>query len=158
MSSHVKKALISLLLVGFISFQSLSAFGQVADQAPPNVLVQQPQPPMENVFFNVLWGSLTGGMLMMGWATLDDAKPAEERYTSSNMTTQFLSGATYGGLVGLIAGIYFSFQGITFDESRTKIAVFQPPRKDYFPSAKYNKQKAGSSVQEMSLVDFQFEF
>jgi hypothetical protein len=158
MSSHVKKALISLLVVGFISFQSLSAFGQVADQAPPDVLAQQPQPPMENVFFNVLWGSLTGGMLMMGWATLDDEKPSDERYTTNNMTKQFLSGATYGGILGLLAGVYFSFQGITFDENRTKIAVFQPPRKDYFPSAKFSKQKEGTSPQEMSLVDFQYEF
>jgi hypothetical protein len=158
MSSHVKKALVSLLVVGFVLFQALSAYGQMADQATPNVLPQQPQPPMENVFFNVLWGSLTGGMLMLGWATLDDAKSEEERYKTSYMTKQFLSGATYGGLLGLVAGVYLSFQGITFDESRTKIAIFQPPRKDYFPSVKYSNQKPLASAQEMSLVDLQFEF
>jgi hypothetical protein len=158
MSSHVKKVLISILAIGFLFFQSLLTFGQVPDPAIPELINRRPQPPMENVFFNVLWGSLTGGMLMMGWATLDDETPTEERYTTSNMTNQFLTGATYGGLLGLVAGIYLSFQGITFDENLTKIAVLQPPRKDYFPTARYSNQPPGAPSQDLSLVDFQIGF
>lgn len=158
MSSHVKKMLISIFAIGFLFSQTLVTFGQIPDQAGPEVFNQKSQPPMENVFFNVLWGSLTGGMLMMGWATLDDDKPADERYTTSNMTKQFLSGATYGGLLGLVAGVYISFQGITFDENLTKIAIMQPPSKDHFPSARYSNQPPGTPSQDLNIVDFQIDF
>jgi hypothetical protein len=113
---------------------------------------------MQNVFFNVLWGSLAGGMLMMGWATLDDTIPTDERYTVSNMSSQFLTGATYGGLLGLAAGIYISFQGITFDESRTKIAFFQPPRGQLLSSAEFGRNQPGFTKQDLHIVDFQYQF
>jgi hypothetical protein len=158
MPSHVKKTLVYIVAIGFFCFQSLSAFGQVPAQTAPEIMMQRPQPPMENVFFNVLWGSFTGGMLMMGWASLDDSKGTEERYSVDNLRTQFLTGATYGGLLGLIAGVYISFKGITFDENRTKIAILQPPRKDYFPTAKYSAQATKASAQDLSLFDFQYSF
>jgi len=78
--------------------------------------------PMRNVFYNVLWGSVTGGMVYSGLNILDDTRSKGERYSFSRMTGQFVLGATYGGLAGLAAGVYFSMTDISFDPSRSRIA------------------------------------
>jgi len=97
-------------------------FAQANAGAPPEIPTARPQPPMENVFFNVLWGSLVGGMLVMGWSTLDDSVDSDQRYRFSRLSEQFLIGATYGGILGLITGVYLSIKGITFDENLSRIA------------------------------------
>lgn len=158
MLSYFKRTLIGALTVGMICLRSLSGYGQIPNQPAPEIVTQRPQPPMQNVFFNVLWGSLAGGVLMMGWAALDDTLPTDERYTVSNMSTQFLAGATYGGILGLAAGIYISFQGITFDENRTKIAFFQPPQGEQLFSAGYGRNQPELAKQDLHLIDFQYRF
>lgn len=158
MSSCLKKALVVIISTGLISAQSLTVLGQVPEQAIPDMVADRPQPPMQNVFFNVLWGSLTGGMLMMGWSTVDDSKEPDERYTVSNMTSQFLSGATYGGLISLAVGVYLSFKGITFDESRSRLAVLQAPSQDFFPSAKYKGKTASDEMRTVHLLNYQYQF
>ncbi|OGG95461.1 MAG: hypothetical protein A2508_03855 [Candidatus Lambdaproteobacteria bacterium RIFOXYD12_FULL_49_8] len=80
-----------------------------------------PNPPMRNVFLNVLWGSLTGGMLYTGLNILDDTKSKGERYGFTNMTAKFIEGATYGGIGGLFVGVYLSMSGISFDPNRTRV-------------------------------------
>jgi hypothetical protein len=158
MSSLLKKALVCLISVGFIVVHSLSVMAQAPEQAQPDVIAGRPQPPMENVFFNVLWGSLTGGMLVMGWATLDDNKSTDERYTVNYLTSQFLSGATYGGLIGLIAGVYISFKGITFDENRAKLAILQPPIRNYLPTGQDRERFKTIDLQAVHLLDFEYRF
>jgi len=122
-----KRALVCLAVLLMVLGKGSPVFSQVVNQPDPNLALAKPQPPMKNVFFNVLWGSVCGGMLLMGWATLDDAIPTEERYTFNRLSSQFLVGATYGGFLGLAAGIYFSIKGITFDENLSRIA-YEPTR------------------------------
>jgi len=143
-----------ILLVVLGSFSTV--FGQ-ANQDQQQAIMPAAQPPMENVFFNVLWGSVVGGMLNMGWSTVDDSKPEEERYAVRNLSTQFLWGATYGGFLGLAAGIYLSIQGITFDENLTKIALFPLESPD---TQKPHQQavRSKSNRDSLHLVRFQLKF
>ena len=122
----LKRSVVLSTIICFFWCNFFVALAQDNNEIFPEAMAQKPQVPMENVFYNVLWGSLTGGMLMMGWAMLDDAKSSDERYTLNHASTQFLSGATYGGLLGLAAGVYISMKNISFDESRLKITFLQP--------------------------------
>ena len=121
---------IFLFLVCFLFSPIVHA--QEMEELSPDLFTQTQQPPMENIFFNVLWGSIAGGTVSMGWSVLDDSKSSEERYKFNNMTAAFIQGATYGGVIGLIAGVYFSLEDITFDEGRTRIAFMTP---EYEPVA-----------------------
>ncbi len=154
----LNKPLIGLLIVVISCLYTMSAFAQVNDQGIPPMIVQEPQPAMENVFFNVLWGSFTGGILLSGWAMLDDSLANDERYTVSNFSTQFLTGATYGGFLGLIAGIYLSFKEVTFDEGLTRISFFQPPK----VNLKNNLSSADSFnhlySNELRIIDLNMKF
>ena len=159
MSSFVKQVLIGMLAICFFCSQSLTVFAQAEAPPLPQMIGEKPQPPMQNVFFNVLWGSLTGGMLMMGWSMLDDSKTTDERYTVNNMSSQFLSGATYGGLLGLAVGVYLSFKGITFDENRTKIAFLRPFGQEPFSSVDISKNNSQVLIpQKLRLIDLQYRF
>jgi hypothetical protein len=158
MKPRIKNALVCLLVASFLICQESAVFAQAAENAVPDIGIQKPQPPMENVFFNVLWGSLSGGMLMMGWTSLDDGKEEEERYGVSNMSSQFLTGATYGGLLGLIAGVYISMKGITFDENRTKIAFFEIPRKESFSLTQNQWETSEPEKQPLNLIHLQMKF
>jgi len=86
---------------------------------------------MRNVFLNVLWGSLVGGLTYTGISFLDDQVAESERYSASNIFTKFVSGATYGGIVGLGAGVYLSFSNISFDQGMTRISLNDPSRSRY---------------------------
>jgi len=81
---------------------------------------------MKNVFYNVLWGSFTGGMAYMSLTILDDSRDASEKYSFKFLTTQFIYGATVGGLIGLGVGTYLSMSGVTFDENLSRIAHYTP--------------------------------
>lgn len=124
MSLTLKKLLICAVITVLLVTGTQPAIGQVTGQLPPEAIATQSQPPMKNVFLNVLWGALSGGFLLMGWSTLDDSIDSEERFRFSRMTNQFLVGATYGSILGLGAGVYFSIRGITFDSSRSRIALY----------------------------------
>ncbi len=102
------------------------------DEAP---LTLQKNPPMRNVFFNVLWGSMAGGMTYVSLSILDDSKPKGERYSFKNLTSKFILGATGGGLLGLAAGAYFSLSDISFDPNRSRISqnLSQPGLPDEGP-------------------------
>lgn len=84
------------------------------------------QPQMKNVFLNVLWGSLTGGLVYTGLNVVDDSRTKGERYSFSRMTTQFITGATYGAFLGLGTGVYLSLAGISFDPNRSRISQTAP--------------------------------
>lgn len=160
MLSKLKKHVAVLVALFLVTTQLNSSLAQEAEQIAPEleVMVAKPQPPMQNVFFNVLWGSLTGGMLMMGWATLDDSKSTDERYTVSHLSNQFLAGATYGGILGLAAGVYISMKGITFDQSKSQI-VFMEPVKPKSVGYQFDQspQKA-ADLHEYHLIKLQMKF
>lgn len=78
----------------------------------PAAAQQEKKPVMENVFFNVIWGSAGGGVLGLAFAVIgssDYSQPDDARSTG-------FTGATIGGLVGLGVGLYLIFQGITFEQ------------------------------------------
>ncbi len=85
--------------------------------AGPAAAQQARKPVMENVFFNVIWGSAGGGMLGLAIAVIgssDHSQPDNARSTA-------FTGATIGGLAGLGIGLYLIFQGITFDKQGTTV-------------------------------------
>lgn len=62
----------------------------------------QEKPVMENVFFNVVWGSAVGAVLGISTAIIgsdDHSAPSEARSSA-------FTGATVGGLAGLGIGLY----------------------------------------------------
>lgn len=122
MFKPIKHIVVFLICATFFLNSNGLLFAQ--EEVPQEVIkmASGPQPQMQNVFYNVLWGSVAGGMVAVGWAVLDDGKEKDERYGLSNLTRNFIMGATYGGIVGLFSGVYFSINGIEFDESRSRIA------------------------------------
>ncbi|MDT8447138.1 MAG: hypothetical protein RRB13_09645 [bacterium] len=125
------KRLLALALCLSLIVPSLAWAQQAAPAAAPPaaaapagggmVMGANGQPQMQNVFFNVLWGSMTGGMLYSALNVLDDSRSKGERYSFSRMTTQFITGATYGAFAGLVTGVYISLAGISFDPGRSRI-------------------------------------
>lgn len=85
--------------------------------AGPAAAQQAKKPVMENVFFNVIWGSAGGALLGLSFAVIgssDHSQPDNARSTA-------FTGATVGGMVGLGLGLYLIFQGITFDQLGTTV-------------------------------------
>ncbi len=158
MSLIAKKLLVCLMLSVFVLVGANPIFGQADVQQPPEAFITKAQPPMKNVFLNVLWGSLSGGLLLMGWSTLDDSIDSEDRYTFSRMSEQFLIGATYGGILGMAAGVYFSIRGITFDESRSRIVLYpdysdNPEGQRFFATSQAFRDKNA-----VNLLNLHFKF
>ena len=69
------------------------------------------KPVMENVFFNVVWGSAWGATMGLAAAVIG----SPEKSKPTNVRVSVFNGATLGGVLGLGAGLYLVFQGITFD-------------------------------------------
>lgn len=157
MSLIAKKLLTCIMLSALVLAGTNPVFGQ-AIQQDPEAFTAKAQPPMKNVFLNVLWGSLCGGFILMGWSTLDDSISSEERFKFSRMSEQFLVGATYGGILGMGAGVYFSIRGITFDDNRSRIALYpdysgDPAGKQFFATSKSLRKKGA-----VNLLNFHVKF
>ncbi len=154
----IKKFIICLLLVVLSVGEVTPIFGQAAAQDPQEALIVKAQPPMKNVFLNVLWGSLSGGMLLMGWSTLDDSISSDERYKFSRLSEQFLVGATYGGVFGVAAGTYLSIRGITFDENLSRIAFY--PNYDQNPEVQrfFATSSSVKGKDSVNLLNIHFKF
>jgi hypothetical protein len=156
-ASNTKRWLVCFLLL-LIAFGKMNpVFCQTALQPGPEIRAVKPQPPMKNIFFNVLWGSVSGGMLLMGWSTLDDSISREDRYKFSRLTGQFLVGATYGGILGLAAGVYLSMKGITFDENLSRIA-YSTDHEPLAPSRYSEYAGVPSAGSGITLINYQFRF
>jgi len=79
--------------------------------ALPAAAQQGPKPVMENVFYNVVWGSAAGAIAGASIAVIgsrDKTRPDRVRESA-------FEGATGGGLLGLGIGVYLVYAGITFD-------------------------------------------
>jgi len=157
-SQLLKKSIALILLAVLVFVEAGPIFGQAAAVPPTDYVVAKQQPPMRNVFFNVLWGSVCGGMVIMGWATLDDSEEDAERYSFSNLTTKFLEGATYGGLAGLVAGVYFSIQGVSFDEDLSRIAILTPQPVNVNNSQHFSSIRLKPDKGAVNVVNFQIRF
>ncbi|HEX9842317.1 MAG TPA: hypothetical protein VGC20_06180 [bacterium] len=73
----------------------------------------QEKPVMENVFFNVVWGSAFGATLGVAASVLGSA----DKSAPDNVRSSAFTGATGGGLLGLGLALYLVYTGITFDAS-----------------------------------------
>jgi hypothetical protein len=158
MSLIARKFIIFFLLIVLILVSTNSVSAQDAVEQVPEAMAVQAQPPMKNVFMNVLWGSLSGGLLMMGWATLDDSVDSDDRYTFSNLSEQFIVGATYGGILGVAAGVYFSIRGISFDENLSRIALY-PDYSDNPEGRRFlAKSRSRQDKKTVNLLNIHFNF
>ncbi|MCH8842423.1 MAG: hypothetical protein IID61_05525 [SAR324 cluster bacterium] len=77
--------------------------------------VMREKPVMENVFFNVFWGSATGALLGAALSSI----AADQKDKPTQLRESIVQGATFGGVAGLAAGIWLLFNGITFDPDRS---------------------------------------
>ena len=125
MTKLLKRFISALICLSFLIAFSTNVFGQ-AEEFPTETLVEMRNPPMQNIFFNVLWGSIAGGTIMMSWSIIDDSQPKSERQSFSSLKDKFVEGATYGGIIGLIAGVYLSMNNITFDDGKTRLTFLAP--------------------------------
>jgi hypothetical protein len=105
--------LMAALLLEMLAGQ---AFAQ--DQAPP----PRQAPVMQNVFYNVVWGSAVGTLLGLASAIESSSDKTQPVGARSNA----FEGATIGGLLGLAAGIYLVFSGISFDPQGSTITDAAP--------------------------------
>jgi len=119
---------LSLIIAIIIIGQVRVANAQPVDETPTAGTEDLGKIRMRNVFLNVLWGSVVGGMTYTGISFLDDQVAENTRYSATNIFSKFVTGATYGGLAGLGAGTYLSFSNITFDQGATRISSNYPSR------------------------------
>jgi len=89
------------------------------DQTPPP---KPRQPVMQNVFYNVVWGSAFGALL--GFASAIES--SSDKTQPLNARGAAFEGATIGGLIGLGVGIWLVYGGITFDPNGSTIVDANP--------------------------------
>ena len=158
MSLISKKVLTYCMLLVFVLVGVTPTFGQEVVQQNPDAFTVKAQPPMKNVFLNVLWGSLSGGFVLMGWSTLDDSVDSSDRFKFSRMSNQFLVGATYGGILGMAAGVYFSVRGISFDENRSRIAFYPDYTNNPEGQRFFATSQSSQSKDSINLLNLHFKF
>lgn len=114
--SPIKRVLASLL----VALLLLAAPAAYAQDALP---VGQ-KPVMQNVFFNVVWGSIFGIVLGGASAVIE----SDRKTAPTNLRRKAFSGATVGGLIGLGVGLWLVGAGVTFEEQGTLIFSGQDPQ------------------------------
>ena len=102
-------------LAGLLVLAMLMAQIALAPVVQAQGYMQPRKPIMENVFFNVVWGSLWGVMMGTSVAVIE----SEKKTSPGDLTKRTARGATIGGILGLGVGIYMSFSGIGFDPQRS---------------------------------------
>lgn len=154
---RLKQYLLLILVLLLVMSKNTTLFAQEAAPEPEPVAAL-PEPPMKNVFMNVLWGSLAGGMAVAGWSTLDDSKTKEERYSVSNLIGQFVYGATLGGIAGLGAGVYFSLMGVTFEPAFPGMASTIGPTPEFHHNDKNFYNEPAIAIEETFRINFEMKF
>ncbi len=86
------------------------------------VLGGGPKPVMENIFFNVVWGSLFGMVLGAATAVIE----SDRKTSPTDIRSRTFGGATFGGLVGLGVGLWLVTSGVTFADSSTLFTEVRP--------------------------------
>jgi hypothetical protein len=82
------------------------------------------KPVMQNVFFNVIWGSAVGATLGVAAAVI----ASSNKSAPSDARNSTITGATTGGVLGLGVALFLVYQGITFDPgSSTFTGAGGPP-------------------------------
>ena len=92
-----------------------------------------PKAVMENVFFNVVWGSVLGGLLVTGIAIIG----AEVKSSPDDVSDKVFEGLTIGGVLGLGVGIWLVTTGISFHPKQSLFfAESGPPQVPLFAAPK----------------------
>jgi hypothetical protein len=81
------------------------------------------KPVMENVFFNVVWGSLFGIVLGAAAAVIE----SDDKTAPEGIRKQVFGGATAGGIIGLGIGLWVVASGITFEPEGTLLFSSRDP-------------------------------
>jgi hypothetical protein len=120
-------------------------------------------PVMENVFYNVIWGSAVGALI--GAASAIEG--SQDKSNPDNFRGAAFQGATLGGVVGIGVAVWLVYAGITFDPAGSTITgaaqpaspadpvVFQP--KDLTPAPGEPPRPAVSFARAGSLPPFALE-
>lgn len=108
------------LIAALLLAQLLLAPLAGAQQAGPP---QSQKPVMENVFFNVVWGSIFGALMALSVAVIEADVPTAPQ--DSGRTT--FEGATAGGLIGLATGLFLVATGASFDPGQTLLLTQNSP-------------------------------
>lgn len=96
------------LLIAAVAAQlMLAPLAGAQDFTPP----PSEKPVMENVFFNVVWGSLVGTLLALSLTVIEADSPT----APDESGRAAFEGATAGGIIGLATGLFLVATGATFD-------------------------------------------
>lgn len=119
LSNIAKVVLICLVIQLFAGSQAFAQRGQA--------------PVMENVFFNVVWGSALGAILGVAVAVIG----ADDKSAPDDARSAAFTGATAGGLIGLGLGLWVVYQGTTFEGSNQGLVDNEgiPPLPQFSPQA-----------------------
>lgn len=124
---------IAVILLAMLLLQS-AAFAQQAAQQQG---LEGEKPVMENVFYNVGWGSGVGALLGLAASVIE----ADKKTEPPNMRENIFQGMTIGGLAGLGLGLYLVYKGITFRPEASVLAAQADgngrPGETYAQSAAY---------------------
>lgn len=117
--------LLALLLAGLTQAPAWAQVPAQIQTAGSGQLPPPGQPVMQNVFFNVVWGSALGATLGVASAVLASSNKA----APNDVRQGAFNGATAGGLIGLGLALYFVYNGITLDPAGAVIHFAQrdPP-------------------------------
>jgi len=102
-----------VLLTGLMAPAAVQAQQMQPDEAAG--LPAQQKPVMENVFFNVVWGSATGALTGAAISVVG----SKDKTAPTNFRQSAFQGATLGGLIGVGVGLWLVYSGISFDDSAT---------------------------------------
>ncbi|MDH4225225.1 MAG: hypothetical protein OEW12_06225 [Deltaproteobacteria bacterium] len=109
---------VAIIMAGVV--WAAPVLGQDGGEPPPPPTSSQPV--MENVFWNVVWGSAAG--LLIGGAV--SIIGAQDKEAPPNLRPDMVSGATIGGVVGLAAGVFLVFSGIYFQPEGATLVQADP--------------------------------
>lgn len=139
--------LLCLLLASRPTFaQDAFTNGEELPLAPPAAVV-----PMENVFYNTLWGGVLGGALAVSATLLDNEDT--ERYQAAHQFDQFAIGATGGAFIGAAVGLYLTWNGIEFDANRSRIAENDAQESDpQYHVPLNNPKKAIANIRDLRKI------
>ena len=108
------------LIICLLAAQLMLAPLATAQQAP---LQQKEKPVMENVFFNVVWGSIFGTLLALSVSVVEAERPTAPEDSGK---TAF-EGATVGGILGLATGLFLVATGASFDPEQVLLLARNEP-------------------------------
>lgn len=166
----IARCIAILLAAALLAFGDVApVFAQAAAPAPAPAPSGQaasprgPKPVMENVFYNVIWGSAVGALI--GIATAVEG--SSDKTNPSNFRGAAFQGATLGGVIGIGVAVWLVYAGITFDPAGSTLTgatwpaasddpiAYQP--KDLMPAPDDPPELAAFLARPGSLPPFALE-